>query len=72
MAVPRSVWDPQMITLSVEDDAGGSCESQVSFVMNTPPTQPMVSLTPTVRYHDGHLRTGWRSTDADGDTVSYV
>ena len=62
-----------MITLSVAEDAGGTCQSQVSFAINTAPTQPTLSLSQVSpdTTMDITAQVGG-STDADGDTVSYL
>ena len=71
LAVPQLVY--QVITLVRRRRCRGSSENQVSFVMNTPPTQPIVSLIPTSpdTTMDISAQVGG-SMDADGDTVSYV
>ena len=55
-----------------EDDAGGSCEDSIDFIVNTAPTSPTVYLSPNnpdttidITAHSSG------SIDADGDSVSY-
>ena len=73
LAVPQLSIGTHTVTLFAEDDANGTCQSQVSFAINTAPTQPTLSLSPVnpdTTVDITALASG--STDADGDTVSYL
>jgi hypothetical protein len=72
LAVNQLSLGPHTITLSVMDDATGICEDTVDIVVNTPPTAPSVTLTPTTPDTTVDIvAQASGSTDAEGASISY-
>lgn len=72
LAISQLSLGPHTITLMAEDDAGGSCEDSIDFIVNTAPTSPTVYLSPNNPDTTMDITAqSSGSVDADGDSVSY-
>ena len=61
------------ITLTVEDDLGATCSSSLSVIINTPPSTPVLSVSPNpANTTDTLLVTASGAQDAEGNPVSYT
>ena len=65
--------DTHTITLTVEDGSGLTTTNTFSLLVNTPPTAPSITISPSVvQTGDNLLVTATGSTDADGDSINYT
>lgn len=73
LAVNQMTLGVHTLTLTVTDDADGLCTDTVEFTVNTPPTQPVLVLTPSTPDTTMDLQvSATGSTDPDGASIFYT